>query len=358
MKNKNQLKDKKPQTWVFTQLVGLSLLTIVMSILFLIVTTAIFSQFDIFNLNALVNNGFFYVIIFIAFVISTVISIFILREFSKPLSNLSDAAMQVAQGNFEIKLERPKKRNGKSPKKSEIDMVYDSFNKMVNELKQNEMFKTDFISNVSHEMKTPLATIQGYATLLQNEKLTKKEKQEYLSTIITATKQLTTLTTNILKLSKLENQSIFIEPKEYNLAEQIRRVILSLEGLWNSKEIDFNIDVDEISAKLDESLVEQVWKNLIENAIKFSPQKGKIDILLKQDESHIIATIKDNGIGMSESTKKHLFDKFYQGDNSHSKEGNGLGLALVKKIIDIHNAEIIVESEVGIGSTFIIKFKK
>ena len=133
---------------------------------------------------------------------------------------------------------------------------------------------------------------------------------------------------------------------------------MSLEGLWNSKEIDFNIDVDEISAKLDESLVEQVWKNLIENAIKFSPQKGKIDILLKQDESHIIATIKDNGIGMSESTKKHLFDKFYQGDNSHSKEGNGLGLALVKKIIDIHNAEITVESEVGIGSTFIIKFKK
>ncbi len=358
MKNKKTVQEKKFQTQLFSQLVGLSLITLAIAVIFLIIVTAVFSQFEIFNLNSLIANGFFYVIVLLVFCLSTIISIFISKKFSEPLSKLSDATNQVAKGNFEITLERPKKKNGKERKQTEVDVVYDSFNKMVSELKQNEMFKTDFISNVSHEMKTPLATIQGYATLLQNEKLTKKEKQEYLATIITATKQLSNLTTNILKLSKLENQSIFIEPKEYNLAEQMRRVILSLESLWSKKDIDLVIDIDEITAKLDESLIEQVWKNLIENAIKFSNDKGKIEISLTQDKNSITATIKDYGVGMTENTKNHLFDKFYQGDNSHSKEGNGLGLALVKKILDIHNAEIIVESEINKGSTFTVKFRK
>ncbi len=342
---------------MFNQLLGLSSITLVISIVILILFTAIFSHFDIFNLNQLSSNGFFYLIAFIVFAFSFVVSIFISIKFSKPLSDLSEATRQVAQGNFEIKLERKREKSGKTPRKNEIDEVFDSFNKMVTELKHNEVFKSDFISNVSHEIKTPLATIQGYATLLQDEKLDKKTKKEYLGNIITATKQLSTLTTNILKLSKLENQGIFAEPKEYNLAEQIRRVILSLDSGWTAKEIELNIDIDEITLKLDESLIEQVWKNLIENAIKFSHPKGKIDISLKTIDSFVVATIADNGIGMNEDTKKHLFDKFYQGDNSHSKEGNGLGLALVKRILDIHEAEIIVESELNQGSTFIVKFK-
>ena len=358
MKNKKTVQEKKFQKQLFSQLVGLSLITLAIAVAFFIIFTAVFSQFEIFNLHSLIENGFFYVIVVLVFCMSTIISIFISKKFSEPLSKLSDATRQVAQGNFEITLERPKRKNGKTKKPTEIDLVYDSFNKMVTELKQNEMFKSDFISNVSHEMKTPLATIQGYATLLQNDKLTKKEKQEYLNTIITATKQLSNLTSNILKLSKLENQSIFIEPKEYNLAEQIRRVILSLESLWSKKDIDFTIDLDEISSKLDESLIEQVWKNLIENAIKFSNPQGKIEIKLNEDNDFIIATIKDHGLGMDEKTKTHLFDKFYQGDNSHSKEGNGLGLSLVKKILDIHNAEIIVDSKINKGATFIVKFKK
>lgn len=358
MRNKKTPQEKRFQKQLFNQLVWLSLITLAIAIAFLIIITAVFSQFEIFNLNSLIKNGFFYVIIVSVFCLSTIISVFISKKFSKPLSKLSDATKQVAQGNFEIKLERITNNNKKVRKPTEIDIVYESFNKMVTELKQNEMFKVDFISNVSHEMKTPLATIQGYATLLQNDKLTKKERQEYLSTIILATKQLSTLTTNILKLSKLENQSIFIEPKEYNLSEQIRRVILSLESLWSKKEIDFNINIKEINAKLDESLIEQVWKNLIENAIKFSNAKGKIEIILNDDPNYIVASIKDYGVGMDETTKNHLFDKFYQGDNSHSKEGNGLGLALVKKILDIHNAEIIVDSELNQGSTFTIRFKK
>ncbi len=355
---KQSLEEKRFQTALFGRLVGLSSLTLLVSTIFLIAVAAIFSQFEKFNLNSIVNNGFFYLIAFIAFTVSFVISIFISKNFSKPMSKLSDATYQVAKGNFEIRLERPKKKNGKPRKRTEVDVVYENFNKMVTELKQNEIFKTDFISNVSHEIKTPLATIQGYATLLQDDKLPKKTRQEYIKTIIVATKQLTNLTTNILKLSKLENQGIFTAHTQYNLAEQIRTVIVSLEKAWTEKDIEFELDLDEIIVKLDEELIAQVWKNLIENAIKFSNQKGTITISLKKEDNLVVVKIIDNGTGMTEQTKEHLFDKFYQGDSSHSNEGNGLGLALVKKIIDIHNAEINVTSELEKGTTFEIKFKQ
>lgn len=352
MKNVKTPEQKKFQTRVFKNLLGLVSIMLLIITVVMIIFTAIFSQFEVFNLNFLISNGTFYLIVAIAFVITLVIAIFISKEFSKPLSELSEATKLVGSGNFDVKLERPKKKK----KKDEIDEVYESFNKMVDELKHNEIFKTDFISNVSHEIKTPLATIQGYATLLQDSKLTKSKRDEYLNTIIDATKRLTTLTTNILKLSKLENQGIFAERKVYNVAEQIRQVVVSLESGWAAKDIELNIDLDEISLKLDEELMNQVWKNIIENAIKFSNQEGKIDISLKQQGKTVIAKISDNGIGMDDTTKKHLFDKFYQGDNSHSKEGNGLGLALTKRILDIHEAKIEVKSQLNKGSTFIITF--
>jgi signal transduction histidine kinase len=359
-KQKQQIsqEEKRFQTALFGRLVALSSVALLISTAFLFVIAAIFSQFEKFNLKSLANNGFFYLIAIIAFILAFVISIFISKNFSKPMSKLSDATYQVAKGNFEIKLERPKRKNGKPRKRNEVDAVYENFNKMVTELKQNEIFKTDFISNVSHELKTPLATIQGYATLLQDEKLPKKLRTEYIQTIIIATKQLTNLTTNILKLSKLENQGIFTEHKQYNLAEQIRTTILSLEKAWAEKDIELDLDLDEVMATLDEDLIAQVWKNIIENAIKFSNNKGVISISLKKENNLVIVKIKDNGHGMTEQTKKHIFDKFYQGDNSHSKEGNGLGLALAKKILDIHKADVVVDSEIDKGTTFTITFKQ
>lgn len=342
---------------MFRRIVGIIALILLMLFLSLIVFTAIFSQFESFNLNQLIRNGTFYLIVLLSILITLLISLTISSSFSKPLADISNAAREVANGNFDVKVElRKKRKNAKKP--NDIEIVYNSFNKMIDELKHNEIFKSDFISNVSHEIKTPLATIQGYATLLQDPTITKKQKQEYIDVIILATKQLSTLTSNILKLSKLENQGIFASPKEYDVAEQIRQALLTLQTSWQKKDLDLNIDIDTIMLKLDEELMMQVWKNLLENAIKFTPEKGKIDISLKDEGKYVIAKVSDNGIGMSTNTQKHLFDKFYQGDNSHSKEGNGLGLSLVKKILDIHEAEIIVESELGVGSTFTIKFKK
>lgn len=357
MKNQETPEYKKIRNLMFRRIVAVIAIVLLILFLVLIIFTAIFSQFESFNLNSLISNGTFYLITLLSIVITLLLSLAISSTFSKPLADIADAAREVAKGNFDVTIQYNRRRN-KNKKPNDIEIVFDSFNKMVAELKYNEMFKSDFISNVSHEIKTPLATIQGYATLLQDQKLPKKKREEYLTIIINATKQLTNLTSNILKLSKLENQGIFAKREEYNVAEQIRQSILALQSSWQEKDIELNIDLDEINLALDKDLMNQVWKNLFENAIKFTSPNGKISTTLKEDGDYVIATVSDNGAGMTETTKRHLFDKFYQGDNSHSKEGNGLGLALVKKILDIHGAEITVDSELNVGSTFTIKFKK
>lgn len=356
MKQERTAEHKRIGTLMFRRVLALTSAAILTLFVTIIILTAIFSQFAIFNLNDLISNGTFYLIIGLAFVITLMISLLISATFSKPLADISNAAQEVAKGNLNIYVERKNKKQTGKP--NDIQIVYDSFNKMVQELKHSEIFKSDFISNVSHEIKTPLSTIQGYATLLQDEKLPKETKEEYIKIIVAATNQLSTLTTNILKLSKLENQAIFATPKEYNVAEQIRETLLVLQSAWQEKDIELNIDLDEINLKLDKELMFQVWKNLLENAIKFTNNKGKIEISLKEENNQIVAKISDNGIGMSKTTKEHLFDKFFQGDNSHSNEGNGLGLSLVKKILDIHQAKIEVESQLNIGSTFTITLKK
>ena len=228
---------------------------------------------------------------------------------------------------------------------------------MVRELKKNEIFKSDFISNVSHEFKTPLSTIQGYATLLQSPDLTLDERNIYTSYIIEACQKLTTLTSNILKLSKIDNQEIKINYHSYRLDEQIREVILSYEKQWTEKNIDLDIELDELYINSDEDMLNQVWANLIGNAIKFSNQNGIIKIRLTKKEGCVEFVIEDNGIGMSQETMEHIYDKFYQGDNSHSKEGNGLGLSLVKKILDLIGGEIEVSSKLDQGTCFIVNIK-
>lgn len=356
MKKNETPEYKKIKTLMFRRIVAVIACVLLMLFLMLVLLTAIFSQFETFNLNSLISNGTFYLITLLSIGITLLLSLTISATFSKPFADIANASKEVAKGNFDVTVEYPQKR--KLNKENDIQIVFDNFNSMVKELKHNEMFKSDFISNVSHEIKTPLATIQGYATLLQDQKLPKKKREEYVSIIINATKQLSTLTSNILKLSKLENQGIFAKREEYNLAEQIRQSLLALQTSWQEKEIDLNLDLSEINIALDKELMNQVWKNLFENAIKFTSPKGKISVSLAETDDSVIATISDNGIGMTETTKKYLFDKFYQGDDSHSKEGNGLGLALVKKILDIHNAKISVDSELNIGSTFTITFKK
>lgn len=285
----------------------------------------------------------------ISVVVGTCISAVIGKRILAPLVKYSDALMEVGKGNFNIRLSDDKHRI------EELKMMSQNFNIMVKELNNIETFRSDFIANVSHEFKTPLASIEGYTMLLQDSTLTEKEKNEYIKKILNNTKRLANLVYTILQISKLENQGIIAEKKKFKLDEDIRQTLLYLEPKWSDKNIDLDIDLAETTFYGNEDLLGQVWINLLDNAIKFTPKNGTIACKLKQSDSWITVTITDNGVGMTEDVQKHIFDKFYQGDKSHSSQGNGLGLALVKRIIDLCGGTIEVQSDIGKGSTFTVK---
>ena len=285
--------------------------------------------------------------IIIGITLSTIMNI----VFLNPINELVKVTKRVAEGDFSVQLKEYTKKNGE-PKKDEMSVLTHNFNVMVNELDKNKILKSDFVTNVSHEFKTPLANIKGHAELIKKCK-NADEVKEYCDNIIEAVDSLSVLTSNILKLNKLENH-IILEAGDFRVDEQIRQAIILLENKWDSKNIVFNLDLDEITIFSDESLFMQVWLNLIGNAIKFSNEGGEINIILKKYDNKVVFTIKDKGIGMSKEVQERIFDKFYQGDMSHANEGNGLGLALVKKILDISHCNIDVTSEEGIGSTFVV----
>lgn len=282
-------------------------------------------------------------------VIGIVLSIIVNMSFFVPMKDLLNVTKRVANGDFSMHLKEQTKKNGEL-KNSEMAMLTHHFNVMVDELDKNKTLRSDFVANISHEFKTPLANIKGHAELIKNSD-DKAAIREYCDDIIKATANLTLLTSNILRLSKLENHSI-LQPNDFRLDEQIRQAIITYEDKWSKKNIDLNIDLDEVTIFYDEGLFAQVWQNLISNAIKFTDEGGEINIILKKYDGEALFIIRDNGIGMSEDVKEHIFDKFYQGDASHAQEGNGLGLALVKKILDNSHCRIEVESKEGEGTAF------
>ena len=273
----------------------------------------------------------------------------------RPLKDILSATKKMAQGNFNILLlPDHKKQNYTS-----YDYIKSDLNYLAKELSKNEILKNDFISNVSHEIKTPLAVIQNYVKLLMDNNLDQETKEKYLISLQMACNKLSNLVTNILKLNKLENQILKSEFKEFNLTESITNQILQYESIIDKKEIDLNCDLeDDIYIFNEENYLELIWSNLISNAIKFTDNKGSINISLLKLNDEVIFKIKDTGCGIDTETGKHIFDKFYQGDTSHSKEGNGLGLALVKQVIDVLGGSIKVESELGVGTTFIVTIKE
>lgn len=266
----------------------------------------------------------------------------------KPLNELIDATREVSKGNFDVKAKELKHKFG-------VGELIRSFNIMTKELSSIEMFRKDFISNVSHEFKTPIASIRGFAKLLQNNNLAKAQREEYTNIIIAETSRLSHLSTNILRISKLDHQKIIERKTAFSLDEQIRRSILLLEYLWDKKDIAFNIHLEEISYIGDEELLQQIWVNLISNAINFSPARGTIDIELIQKDNNITCRIRDYGIGMTDEIKDRIFEKFYQGDKSHAQEGTGLGLPLVKRILELYDGKIHVESKPNEGTTFTVE---
>lgn len=234
--------------------------------------------------------------------------------------------------------------------------IADSIDMLAEELSGVETLRTDFIANVSHELKTPLAVIQNYGTMLQKPGLSEEKRIEYSKAITDASRRLASLITNILKLNKLENQQIFPSVAEYNLSEQICECLLQFESTWEKKNINIETDIeDEVMIRSDSELLSLVWNNLFSNAIKFTEASGTVSVSLKSNKEWIIVKVSDTGCGMSPEVGTHIFEKFYQGDTSHYTQGNGLGLALVKRVVDIMQGEISVESVPGEGSTFTVR---
>ena len=272
----------------------------------------------------------------------------------RPTNLILNATEKIASGDFSVQLVPLHDFS----RYDEYDLIFENINLMAKELSKNEILKNDFISNVSHEIKTPLSVIQNYAKALQNENIDKGLKKNYLNGLIAQTKKLSDLISNILKLNKLENQQILPEIEEFDLSELLRVTTLNYEQLFEKKQIELLCDIDDVRILSSSSLLEIVFNNLISNAIKFTNDGGKVEISLKENATHAIIKIKDSGIGISKEVGEHIFEKFYQGDRSHSREGNGLGLALVKRVIDILGGEISVESKLGVGSEFTVKLKK
>ena len=272
----------------------------------------------------------------------------------RPVKIIIGATEKIMQGDFNVRI-KPMHGSGMEG----FNQIGLAINKMAQELSGTETLRTDFIANVSHELKTPLAVMGNYATMLQRPGIPEEEKNDYAKAISEAARKLAQLITNILKLNKLENQQIFPQPKEFDLGEQLCEALLGFEDAWEAKNLEIETDIEEdVRIKSDPELLSLVWNNLISNAVKFTPPGGRIGVSLKTHGDTVTVAVSDTGCGIKPEVGQHIFEKFYQGDTSHATQGNGLGLALVKRVVDILNGEIGVQSIYGQGSTFTVRFKR
>ena len=273
----------------------------------------------------------------------------------RPVKRITRAAEQIMAGDFSVRIP-PVRELGSDEKFNDI---VDCFNKMAQELGGVETLRTDFIANVSHEMKTPLAVMQNYGTMLQQTDLSEETRIEYAKAVTDSSRRMADMMTNILKLNRLENQQIFPQATEYDLGEQLCECLLQYENVWEQSDIEIETHIEEgVRVKADAELLSLVWNNLFSNAFKFTEPGGTVSLTLAAMDHHAIVQVKDTGCGMSPEVGAHNFEKFYQGDTSHATRGNGLGLALVKRVVDILRGEISVESVKGVGTTFTVKIRR
>lgn len=267
------------------------------------------------------------------------------RSKLRPIEKVNDAMKRVSQGDFSIRLDE-------SEGDGEIGELVASYNHMAEELSGIEMFRTDFINNFSHEFKTPIVSIRGFARQLERDDLTEEQRKEYTRIIVSESERLANMSANVLLLTKLENQQIVTDKTRYRLDEQIRSCILLLEKQWEEKELDLQLDLDELEYEGNEEMMSHVWVNLLSNAIKFSPVGGVLEAGCMRVQDFIVVRIADHGEGMDAATQARVFEKFYQGDSAHATEGNGLGLSLVKRIVDLCQGKVTLTSAPGQGATF------
>ncbi|OKP92818.1 two-component sensor histidine kinase [Paenibacillus sp. P3E] len=265
-----------------------------------------------------------------------------------PIKKLTKATRRIAAGDFSIKLN--------IKQKGELGTLARSFEEMMYDLQQLEQMRREFVSNVSHEVQSPLTSISGYALALKQAGITENDRSRYLDIIIAEADRMSKMSDNLLKLSLLESQSQQLQLTTFSLDEQIRRVIVAIQPQWLARNIRFELDLKAVRLMADYDQLNQVWTNLIGNSIKFSMDGGVIDVSIRQEVNHVIVQISDNGIGISPEDQKRIFERFFKADRSHSRKysGSGMGLAIVKQIVSLHQGDIRVESEPGRGTTLIV----
>ncbi len=280
-------------------------------------------------------------------IIGTIVGYWQSKRIIVPIVEISNATKRIARGEFNVVLRRQSRVR-------EVQTMAENFSLMASELSRTEMLRNDFISNVSHEFKTPLSAIEGYATLLNNPQLSEEKRAAYTEKILANSRRLSSLTDSILKLSKLENTQVELEKRWFSLDEQLRESILSFEDTWETRHITLDVNLEDVSISGDKDLLAQVWQNLLANAAKFTPEGGTVRVSTHDDGLVVHVCVADTGCGMSEEAIQRAFEKFYQAETSHVREGNGLGLAIAKRIVDLHSGSITVNSEIGKGSSFTV----
>lgn len=304
---------------------------------------------DILNIAKLSRHEPFFpifLLLIVSILVGTGVSFVVSRFPLKPVQRVIDATNRLAAGDFSVRLKLPGFRS--------FAELTASFNRMAEELGGIEMLRTDFVDNFSHEFKTPIVSIKGFAEELKHDDLTREQRNEYLDIIIGESSRLAALATNVLNLSRVEKQTILTNRTQFDLTEQVRRCVLLFENAWEQQRLNLTVELDEVSLSGDEELLSQVWLNLIDNAVKFTPEGGSVETRLQNLGSAARFTVRDDGYGIPPEMQKRIFDKFYQGDESRAVHGNGLGLSIAKRIVSLHGGEIACQSEEGAGTAFIV----
>ena len=317
------------------------------------ITMVLFLLFEVFGLFEIMGTGSIFLIVSLVVVctaVGTILAAITSKYILKRISRIRDGMRRVAKGDFKVRVRESD--NQRAP--SEFGELERTFNQMASDLDGIEMFRNDFINNFSHEFKTPIVSIRGFARQLRSDSLTDEQRREYLDIIIAQSERLATMSANVLLLTKLENQQIVTDITEFYLDEQIRESVLLFEKEWTEKSINLELELDEVKYKFNEEMLSHVWINLFSNAVKFVKEGGNIFCSLTEDKDGIKFILRDDGIGMSKEVMERIFEKFYQGDCSHTSRGNGIGLNIAHRVIALAGGSILVDSQEGEGSSFTV----